>query len=201
MRHVWLALLLCLSTHAAAQAPAIVPILAADSEARWVAFDLTPGNQIRFAMTLNGKPASAVLDTGVSFTVASSGFAKSLGLKTAAQGSAAAIGGTVAVGWAAIGDVAIGGLSRRGGRIAVTDLKAIATGSTTPVDVLVGADLLGHAALDIDYDARRFPPAAQRADAVSRHQRSPVAGARFGGVPVGGDDRDAPVAPADRRYR
>lgn len=155
MRLAWFALLLCLTAAAPVQGPS-APVLAADAEARWIPFDLTPGNQIRFAMTLNGKAASAVLDTGVSYTVASADFARSVGLKAAAQGSAAAIGGTVPVGWAAVGDVGIGGLTRRGGRVAVADLKAIATGGTSPVDVLVGADLLGHAALDIDYDARRF---------------------------------------------
>ena len=42
-------------------------LLAADAEQRWVPFTLTAGNQIRFAMTLDGQPVTAVLDTGVSY--------------------------------------------------------------------------------------------------------------------------------------
>ena len=43
--------------------------LAADADARWVDFDLTPGNQIRFRMTVDDKPVTAILDTGVSYSV------------------------------------------------------------------------------------------------------------------------------------
>lgn len=154
MRFAWLAALLLLPVPAAAQAPA--GVLAADAEAQWVGFDLTPGNQIRFRMTVNGRSATAILDTGVSYTVASRAFATLLGLKPAASGRAAAIGGTVPLAWAGIESLAVGGLSRAGGRIAVADLTAIATGTAEPVEMLVGADLLGGHALDIDYDSRRF---------------------------------------------
>ena len=55
---------------AAARDPGVA-ILAPDTEARWIPFQLTPGNQIRFAMTIDGQSASAILDTGVSFTLLS----------------------------------------------------------------------------------------------------------------------------------
>jgi predicted aspartyl protease len=138
----------------AAQAPA--GTLARDTESRWVGFDLTPGNQIRFGMTVNGRPAVAVLDTGVSYTVASQKFAVNIGLRPVVTGRAEAIGGSVPLGWAAVETVTVGGLTRTGGRVAVADLKAIATGGAEPVDMLVGSDILGRHALDIDYDARRF---------------------------------------------
>jgi hypothetical protein len=38
----------------------------------------------------------------------------------------------------------------------VVDLPALATGSARPVDLLIGRDIVGGYALDIDYDARRF---------------------------------------------
>lgn len=147
-----LALLLPASALAQAPPSALTP----DSEARWVGFDLTPGNQIRFELLLNGRRAIGVLDTGVTFTVASQGFAKAAGLKSATSGRAEAIGGAVPVGWAAIKTIAFGGLSRSGGRVAVADLSPIVTDSVKPVDLLVGADLLGAHALDIDYQGRRF---------------------------------------------
>ncbi len=131
--------------------------LSADAEARWVDFELTPGNQIRFQMLLNGKPATAMLDTGVSYSVVSKAFAARAGLKAAAVASQAdAIGGTVELGWASTTRLQFGGLTRRGGRIAVVDLKPIAAGGGEPIDVLIGADLLSCCALDIDYDAKRF---------------------------------------------
>lgn len=157
MRVLWLTLLVAaLPASASAQQTSAPVTLAPDAEARWVTFDLTPGNQISFRMSVNGRPATAVLDTGVSFTVASSEFARAAGLKLGAVGNAEAIGGRVPVTWASVSALALGGLSRVGGRVAVTDLKAVATGGTKPVDLLVGADLLNHAALDIDYDSRRF---------------------------------------------
>lgn len=130
--------------------------LGADTEARWVPFDLTPGNQIRFSMTLDGRTVSAVLDTGVSYSVLSKRYSESARLRIRPGGSARAIGGTVAIGWVATRTLAIGGLTRRGGSLSVAALPAIATGSAQSIDLLVGRDLTGESALDIDYANRRF---------------------------------------------
>jgi hypothetical protein len=149
-----LAALLMPLTQASTAPPAIV--LSPDTEARWVPFVLTRGNQIRFRMTLNGTPVDAILDTGVSATAVSRPFAARLGLKSSVAGEADAIGGRVSLAWAPAGTLAMGGLTRTGGRIAVTDLHAIATGDTSPIDMLIGADLLSCCALEIDYDGNRF---------------------------------------------
>ncbi len=133
-----------------------VSTLAADSENQWVPFDLTPGNQVRFTIQINGQRAVAVLDTGVSGSVLSRSFAAASRLKVQPRGSASAIGGNVAIGWTPVQTIAFGGMVRRGGGMTVTTLPAIATGSTTPVDVLVGHDLVDAYALDIDYQAMRF---------------------------------------------
>ena len=132
------------------------PLLSIDSEARWVPFDLTPGNQIAFKTTVNGRAATAVLDTGVNFTLVSKAFAATLGLKPTASGQATAIGGALAISWAPVETIGFGGLSRAGGRMGVADLSALATGTATPVEMVVGADLLAQHALDIDFDNRRF---------------------------------------------
>ena len=133
-----------------------VSILAPDSEARWIPFDLTQGNQIRFTMSIDGHRATAILDTGVSYSVLSRRYASAAGEAIVERGAADAIGGSVAVAWAATRKLVLGGVTRTGGRIAVADLPALATGESTPVDVLVGRDLIGRYALDIDYDAHRF---------------------------------------------
>lgn len=130
--------------------------LAPDTEARWVSFDLTPGNQIRFGMVVNGVPATAILDTGVSQSVLSEVYAARHGLVAVDNGRASAVGGSVAIGHVAIRSLAIGGLSRTGGGLSVVALPANATGSAQPVDALVGQDLIGTYAIDIDYEHKRF---------------------------------------------
>lgn len=130
--------------------------LAADAETRWVPFDLTPGNQIRFPMTLDGHAVTAILDTGVSFSVLAKGSPALDPRRVSAGGNATGIGGAVAIEWMTTDRIALGGLTRTGGRVAVAALPAIATGSAKAVDLLVGRDLLGAYALDIDYAAHRF---------------------------------------------
>ena len=130
--------------------------LAADAESRWVAFDLTPGNQIRFPLTLDGLPLTAVLDTGVSVTLLAARSAAVDPGRLRPGGRATAIGGEVAIQWMPTREITIGGLTQTGGSVAVAPLPALATGSAEPVDLLVGRDLLGAHALDIDYAARRF---------------------------------------------
>lgn len=140
--------------------PAAQPVgsatLARDAETRWVPFELTPGNQLRFTMTVDGRPATAILDTGVSYSVLSRRFAERAALKVRPGGNATAIGGVVDIGWTPTATIAMGGLTRRGGGLTVATLPAIATGSADAVDLLVGRDVTGGFALDIDYAGRRF---------------------------------------------
>lgn len=130
--------------------------LAPDAEERWIPFDLTPGNQLRFSLEIDGRPANAILDTGVSYSVLSRRFAEQAALKVTPGGSATAIGGVVPIGWTATQRVRFGSVTRAGGGLTVATLPALATGSAEPVDLLVGRDLTGRYALDIDYAARRF---------------------------------------------
>ncbi len=140
---------------AAARDPGVA-ILAPDTEARWIPFQLTPGNQIRFAMTIDGQSASAILDTGVSFTLLSRDSPIAARARIRPGGEASAIGGAVAIGWMPPRTLSLGGLTRKGGGVAVAPLPALATGDAKPVDLLVGRDLLAAHALDIDYHAKRF---------------------------------------------
>lgn len=137
-----------------AAAPAVLH-LAPDSEARWVSFELTPGNQIRFRTMLNGRWVDALLDTGVTDSAVTTRFARAAGLKPLVAGRADAIGGSVALSWTGIDRVEVGGLVRTGGRVAIIDADPRVTGDA-PVDLFVGADLLAGHALEIDYDAQRF---------------------------------------------
>jgi hypothetical protein len=151
-------LLLFLTVPALAQEPAPPPVftLASDTEARWVPFELTPQDQIRFTLSVDGRPVTALLDTAVSVTTVSQAYATRLKLKTRGEGSAAAIGGRIGVEWADAGSITVGGLRRTGGRLAVLDLAQAATSSDPGIEMLIGIDLVGSYALDIDYPARRF---------------------------------------------
>lgn len=150
-----LALLALLAPASDAQAAPAVSHLAADTEARWVPFELTAGNQIRFRTLLNGRWVDAILDTGVTDTAVSARFAQVAGMKSLVAGHADAIGGSVPLSWTSMERVEVGGLVRTGGRIAIIDADLRVTGPA-PVDLFVGADLLAAHALEIDYDAQRF---------------------------------------------
>lgn len=156
----WLPILLLLTAAGQGAPPSPrdpgVVRLAADAEARWVAFDLTPGNQIRFAMTLDGRAVTAVLDTGVSYSVLARRSPAVVAGTIRPLGRANAIGGTVAVDWMPTASLTLGALTRTGGGVTIADLPAIATGSAQAVDLLVGRDVTGGQALDIDYANRRF---------------------------------------------
>ena len=140
---------------AAARDPGVAT-LAPDAEQRWIPFQLTPGNQIRFTMTIDGQSVTAILDTGVSFTLLSQASPVAAKAKVRPGGQASAIGGAVAIGWMPTQTLELGGLTRKGGGVVVAPLPALATGDATAVDLLVGRDLLAAHALDIDYAAKRF---------------------------------------------
>lgn len=149
-------ILIAIALIGAAPPTTAVSTLASNSDARWVPFDLTPGNQIRFTMMINDLPVVAVLDTGVSASVISRQFATKARLRVQPRGIARAIGGTVPIGWAPARSITIGGMIRQGGGIGVTALPAAATGGTQAVDVLVGHDLVAPYAIEIDYEAMQF---------------------------------------------
>ena len=115
-----LLLLLALASFSA-QAGAPADYLAPDSEARWVGFELTPSNQIRFRTLLNGRWVDAMLDTGVTDSAVSSRFARLAGMKPLVRGRADAIGSGIGLSWTALDRVEVGGLVRTGGRIAIID--------------------------------------------------------------------------------
>lgn len=148
-----------LSAAMAPAMPAPLPdrmVLAPDAESQWVPFELTPGNQIRFAMTVDGRAATAILDTGFSMSVISRRWASAAGLRIGSGGEGIGVGGSVAMGQVNGRTLVIGGLTKTGGRLGVLDLPVSATGSATTIDAVIGSDLLRHYALDIDFAARRF---------------------------------------------
>ncbi|WP_213981895.1 aspartyl protease family protein [Sphingomonas sp. dw_22] len=146
-----LPLLLALASPAGATAT-----LAPDAEARWVPFELTPNNHVRFSLTIDGKPATAILDTGMTDTMLSDRFAAIAGIRPRQRQRGTAIGGQVAIGWAAGPTLVIGGLTHSGGRIGIAPMETPPEANVVTADMLIGADVLSCCALDIDYPGRRF---------------------------------------------
>jgi predicted aspartyl protease len=148
----FLALLLLAAPAAHAQT------LLADAETRWVPFTLTSANHLRFAMTVDGVPAQALLDTGLNHSAVSREFARRAKLTIDPKGAASgvALGGAIRVDWAATKSIAFGALSRSGGRVAVIELPQLLASASGDAEVLVGTDLIAANALDIDFANRRF---------------------------------------------
>lgn len=154
---LFLTLALALAAPTAALVPDIGTIgLSADSEARWVSYSLTRGNQLRFTAELDGHPVSAILDTGASVSMLSRHYAARTNRKVTERGHATAIGGRVPMGWTTIATLSFGGLTRAGGGLNVVTLPANVTGNDTSLDLLVGRDLLDQFALEVDPVGRRF---------------------------------------------
>jgi hypothetical protein len=130
-----------------------VPTLAADAEARWVPFEITEGNHIRFDMDVDGRPARAILDSGVTDSFVTGSFARRIGLRTRRREKATAIGGQVDIGWAEAATLSLGALVRAGAPVAISDTPGL---DRFGADLFIGADLIACCALEIDYDARRF---------------------------------------------
>ncbi|WP_164516194.1 aspartyl protease family protein [Sphingomonas sp. 2R-10] len=132
--------------------------LSGDAEARWVPFTLTAANHLRFAMTIDGVSAQALLDTGLNYSAVSRAFARRAKLTIDPDGAASgvALGGAIRVDWAATKSIAFGALSRSGGRVAVIELPRLLASASGDAEVLVGTDLIGAHALDIDFANRRF---------------------------------------------
>ncbi|MBB5710341.1 aspartyl protease family protein [Sphingomonas xinjiangensis] len=127
--------------------------LSPDTEARWVPFELSEGNQLRFTIQVNGRPATAILDSGVTDSFVTAAFAGRIGLKARSHEQATAIGGSVEIGWARGGTIAFGGLTRTASRIGISGADGL---FPFGADMFVGADVLSCCALDIDHDNRRF---------------------------------------------
>ncbi len=162
-------------------------VLAPDAEARWVPFELTPTNQIRFEAQVGGQRARAILDTGLSNTIVTGSFARSAGLRATGHQQALAIGGGVEIAWARGPALAFGGLTHQGGRIGITDLPGQ---ERFGADLLVGSDVLGCCAVEIDYDLLRFRilPSGRLpfTGATARLQSAPASGVPVTDLGLGG---------------
>ncbi|MDX5983962.1 MAG: aspartyl protease family protein [Pseudomonadota bacterium] len=152
---MFLFFLLCAAAPDAPPIPHASATRAREAEAPWVAFTLTPAEQICFQAVVDGHPVAAILDTGVSTSLLSRRFVDAARMRVRGGHAALAIGGTVASGWVDPSSVTIAAHTVQNPRLMTAPLPPATTGQAA-IDLLVGSDMIAHYALDIDYAAQRF---------------------------------------------
>jgi Aspartyl protease/PDZ domain len=122
------------------------------SSTGWIPFTGLEDNRIFLPVTVNGQPATAILDSGAGTELIDSGFAASVALKPM---GALPLGGENAVGSGALitgVDIGVGGATLKNTTVTTTNLRAL--GATQPM--LIGDDIFFGAVVDIDFAGRRL---------------------------------------------
>ncbi len=159
-----LAILLTLAVPNILAVPAYGQRATATFEARAdaIPFELFRGSRIFLQGTINGQPASMLLDSGASSTVISEAFARRIGLPEGRPARTLGIGGEVRS--REVPDVAVrvGPLGVGGASVIVLDLSQIERSVGRPIDVILGMEAFRAGIVDIDFPRRtiRFAPAA-----------------------------------------
>lgn len=112
-------------------------------------------NHLVIAITIDGKPAHALFDTGGGDTV-DPAFAKTLHLKTRSAGTAAGAGeGTVPLAETRVRTLQFGSITMRDQSFAVLPLaRSLTNGNDVGVDAIVGREILNRFVTRIDYDTQ-----------------------------------------------
>lgn len=141
-----------------AQRPAIAFAAQADA----VPFELFRGTRIFLRGTINGHPASMLLDSGASSTVLGAAFAERIGVGEGRPTVSRGIGGEVAGRLVSNVSIEVGPLGISRATVVVIDLSQIERGIGRPIDAILGMEAFRAGLVDIDFPARtiRFAPAA-----------------------------------------
>jgi aspartyl protease/PDZ domain-containing protein len=144
-------------TKAEAQRPAIAFAARADA----IPFELFRGTRIFLDGTINGHPASMLLDSGASGTVLSEAFADRIGVGEGRPTVSRGIGGEVPGRLVPNVSVQVGPLGISRATVVVLDLAQIERGIGRPIDAILGMEAFRAGIVDIDFPARtiRFAPA------------------------------------------
>lgn len=124
-----------------------------------IRFELRQGYLIVTQCTVGDLPLKAIIDTGANQTVLDSRVAHRLSLRSSTD-SATFIVREVQVRSVLAPSVSLGPLQSGPMNVISADLSAFAAQAETPIDVIIGMDLLGRSDFLIDYGARqlRFGP-------------------------------------------
>lgn len=154
---------LCLSLAAADPASPLVQSGPPDN-ADWIALKDNDDGLLRISVTLDGEPATALIDTGSPGVVLSHRWAKSHHKDIHPIGAAISVGGAEAFGTVDRMSLSIGARAFPAGPMQVSKSSALEQALGEPIDVVIGASLIARTGLTVDYDARRVRFLAMPAD-------------------------------------
>lgn len=123
---------------------------------------------IRVDVTINGVPASAIIDSGAGKSVLDRGFANRQGL---AQREGFRVAGVTGATTGTIVDqleVQMGSARIRGLSVGVLDLNAYSTPGDRPTDLIIGRELFNDVAVAIDFERSTIELAKSHRDAAPR---------------------------------
>ena len=112
------------------------------------------GDTLVLSASVNGAKVDAIVDTGSGATIISASLATRLGIPIGERRTIRGLSGTTEINLAVDVDLAIGSERRRLPFVVVTNLDLFSAGLGRSVDLLLGADMLGHYALALDFDRR-----------------------------------------------
>jgi predicted aspartyl protease len=145
-----------------------------------VPLELQPEGHLLIPVSINGDPASAVVDSGASVTVVDLSFANKIGLKLGRRGRATGIAGKVPA-WLAHAQLEIGGRPLDIRFLVVIDLAAINTFEARPVQLILGRDLFEGNVVEIDFAATLMHMTPRRS--FTNPGDPPLPLSRAGGLP------------------
>ena len=121
----------------------------------WIPFERKNG-LIFIQVLLDGKPARALIDTGLTGVFLSKDYATAHGMHLTAAGMTSSIGGAVPTDATAAPTLQVGGLSTTGGEMKVVDLSNLSRIANTSIDVGIGMSVIRGLVLQVDFDASRL---------------------------------------------
>jgi hypothetical protein len=129
--------------------------------ARAIPFELFRGTRIFFQGTINGRPASMMLDSGAGSTVISKRYADAIRLAGTRPMMVRGVGGTEQASLAQNVAVSAGALTVNGVSAIIIDIAETEAQIGRPIDVILGMEAFRAGIVDVDFSARmiRFAPA------------------------------------------
>lgn len=137
-----------------AESGAAKPVVRYAKPAEALSFELFRGNRIFFQGSVNGHPASILLDSGADHTVIDAAFAKRIGLAEGRVQEVRGAGGTIKAARGSNVAVSAGPFRLEGASVLLIDLGDISRQLGRPLEVILGMEAFRAGIVDIDFSRR-----------------------------------------------